>query len=132
MKNVLIVEDDFTCREVMRAFLREFGSCNIVMNGEEAVSSFALELSQKKGYDVVFLDIMMPAMDGQEVLRRIRELESGAGIEGQDRCKVVMTTALSDSQSVMKAFREECDAYLVKPITRDKLKKVLLDIGLAG
>ena len=78
-------------------------------------------------YDLICLDIMMPGMNGQEALKLIREEESKAKIKGS---KVLMTTALDDSKNVMSAFKEQCDGYLVKPITTDKLKEKLLEFKL--
>jgi len=47
------------------------------------------------------------------------------------RVKVMMTTALGDSGNIMKAFGSQCDAYLTKPIFREKLEEQLENIGLA-
>jgi two-component system, chemotaxis family, chemotaxis protein CheY len=70
-------------------------------------------------------------MDGQEVLKEIRRLESEKGIMGLDGTKIIMTTALSDSQNIIPAFRSQCDAYLVKPFDRQKLVRELKGLGLA-
>ena len=74
----------------------------------------------------------MPEMDGQEVLKEIRGLEEAAGVSLGQVTKVIMTTALKDRVNVMTAFREQCDAYLAKPIDRQKLVGCLKDFGLAA
>ena len=117
----LIVEDDFTSRLLLQEFLRECGASHVAVNGREAVEAFLTAQDAGEPYDLVCLDIMMPEMDGQETLKRLRAAESESGIPAGDGAKVIMTTALGDGENVMAAFREQCDAYLVKPIDKAKL-----------
>ncbi len=126
----LIVEDDITCRMVMQRMLERFGPCDVAVNGEEAVAAFRISIENRVPYDLVCLDIMMPGMDGHEALRRIRALETQAGILGLDGVKVIMTTALGDPKTIMQAFKEQCEAYLVKPVEQDKLVKALRQMRL--
>lgn len=126
----LIVEDDFTSRLFLQGLLSPYGDCHLSVNGREAILAFDSALEEKKPYDLVCLDIMIPEMDGQETLKRIREAESGAGIAPSDGVKIIMTTALDDSKNIMAAFREQCDLYLVKPIDRDKLIESLRTMKL--
>ncbi len=125
----LVVEDDLTSRLIMQRYLSPFGENNVAVDGKEAVEAFQLAAEESKPYDLVCLDIMMPEMDGQEVLRRIRRIEEKAGSRGLDRSKVIMTTVLGDRKNIMEAFREECDGYLVKPIEKKKLLKLLQSFG---
>ena len=50
---------------------------------------------------------------------------------GLGSSKILMTTMLGDTQNFFKAFRDNCDGYLVKPIDYEKLEKTIKDIGLA-
>ncbi len=122
---VLIVEDDFTGRLVLQKMLAEYAESDLAVDGKEALITFSRALAQGKRYDLIFLDIMMPEMSGQDVLKEIRRMEAEAGILGLDGAKIVMTTALGDRVNVMQAFREQCDGYLVKPIEREKLFTLL-------
>ena len=81
----------------------------------------ALDAAQKEQPHLIILDIMMPGMDGRETLKAIRQIESEYGIRGLDGVKVIMTTALGDSKNVMGAFNEGCEAYIVKPIDKNRL-----------
>ncbi len=126
----LIVEDDFSSRLLLQGILQPYGECHIAVNGREAVTAFETALDGKAPYDLVCLDIMMPEMDGQETLRRIRKLEEGAGILMSDGVRVIMTTALDDKKNIMNAFRDQCDAYLVKPIDTRKLIEHLKSMQL--
>lgn len=127
----LIVEDDFGSRRLLQALLREYGSTDVVVDGQEAIDAFRLAWEENDPYDVVFLDIMMPNVDGQEALRRIRATEGEIGIPDRDRVKVVMTSALGDPENVVEAFYEGgADGYVVKPIKRETLVSELEKLGV--
>jgi two-component system chemotaxis response regulator CheY len=128
----LVVEDDLTSRRVLQRFLSDFGACEVAVTGVEAVEAFRLSLEENKQYDLVCLDIRLPEMDGQKVLKEIRRMENEKGILGLDGAKVIMTTALNDSRNVIPAFRSQCDAYLVKPFDRQKLVRELQALGLTS
>lgn len=59
-------------------------------------------------------------------------MERAAGLGGLDRVRILMTSASKDRRNVMNAYREECDAYLVKPIERAALMSQLSCLGLHG
>jgi two-component system, chemotaxis family, chemotaxis protein CheY len=117
----LIVEDDFTCRLLLQSFLSGFGECHVAVNGNEAVTAFKLAMSRGSPYDLICMDVVMPDVDGNEALTRIRALESERGILSSRGAKIIMTTSLSDPQQVVGAFRALCDAYLVKPVDTAEL-----------
>ncbi|MFZ5774755.1 MAG: response regulator [Thermodesulfobacteriota bacterium] len=127
----LVAEDDFVSRMIMQEMLSPFGICHIAVDGKEALSAYHAALESGEPYDLICLDIMMPGMDGQEVLAKIREHERAAGIGGSEIAKVVMTTALNDPQNIMKSLiKGHCEAYLIKPIDKDKLLNELSKLGL--
>ena len=126
----LIVEDDFTSRVLMQELLKEFGPCDLAANGREAVYAVQDALEKKAPYDLICLDIMMPKMDGHEALKKIRALEEEQGTLSSSGAKIIMTTALSDIENVGNAYSELCDAYLVKPIIKAKLREELGNLGL--
>lgn len=128
--DILIVEDDQTSQLVMSGLLKPYGQSSIAKNGKEAVRIFSEKLARGERFDLVCMDIMMPEMDGQQALKEIRELESQQGIAGLEGAKIIMTTALSDSKSLMTAFREQCEAYIVKPVTKEKIVEQLTSLGL--
>jgi two-component system chemotaxis response regulator CheY len=123
----LIVEDDFVSRKVLTEFLASYGPCNVAVNGLEAVEAVKIALAEKRPYDLICMDIMMPGLDGTEALKEIRKVESAYDVPLGHGAKVFMTTGAADSQHIVAAFHANCDAYLVKPINRAKLEALVLE-----
>ncbi len=117
----LIVEDNFASRRLLESHLKDYGACQSTATGEEAVVLVEQHMDSGDPFDLICLDIMMPGMNGQEVLRRIREIEKAHGIRSGYEATIIMTTALDDIKSVKNAYFDLCNGYLVKPITRKKL-----------
>ncbi|MFP4179548.1 MAG: response regulator transcription factor [Spirochaetaceae bacterium] len=130
---ILIVEDDKAGRILMERYLRDYGSCYSVEDGKEALEMYLNALEAGEPYHLVILDIMLPSMDGQEILRNIRLEEKKRGIRPADFIKVIMTTALSDPKNVVRAFSEgSADSYLVKPVEKETLEEELKKLGFYG
>jgi two-component system chemotaxis response regulator CheY len=126
----LIVEDDFASKELLRAYLKDCADCRTASDGRQAVEAFLDALEENEPYDLILLDIMMPEVNGREALQEIRWIEAEHGIGGLDAVKVIMTTALDDSKNILGSFREGCEAYVVKPVQKDKLFAEIEKLGL--
>ena len=101
-----------------------------MVDGEEAVDAFMMALEDDEPYDLACLDVMMPVMDGYQVLKALRNIEKQKKIP-KDKCvKVVMTTALNEERNVKMAFDLGCEAYVGKPIDVEKFEKVLKKLDL--
>lgn len=127
---ILIVEDEFGSRKLLQKFLSPYGVCDMAVDGDEAVEAFSLAMKDNDPYDLVCLDIMLPKKDGQEVLKEIRGIEKDNGKYGLDGTKIIMTTALNDPKNIMEAFKSQCEAYIPKPITKQKLLEEMKSLGL--
>lgn len=127
---ILIAEDDLVSRKFLFKFLDRYGECDLVVDGLEALDACLLAIKEDKLYDLICLDIMMPKVDGVKVLKSIRDLEKQKGIAPEKRSKIIMVTALGETQLVQNAFEIGCDAYAAKPIDTVKLVKVLEDFGI--
>ena len=126
----LIVDDEFTSRLILQKLLLEYGETHVVSTGKEAIDVFSEALLNQEPYDLVCLDILMPDIDGQEVLREIRAIEDLEGIHGGAGVKVIMISSLKDKKTIMTAFKSQCEAYLVKPLDGAKLLEQLTSFGL--
>lgn len=114
--NVLLVEDNTINQQVARELLEKLGLLVVIANnGEEAI-----EKIQQADYELVFMDIQMPGIDGLEATRRIR----------QDLCNTY-TRIIAMTAHAMQGDKERClavgmDDYISKPIDPDKLSRMLL------
>ena len=129
---ILIVDDDLINRKLLKALLSGFGDCDIAVDGTEAIDQVNSGLDTDQPYDIVFLDIMMPGMNGHETLQEIRILEEKRGVSVGSGTKVVMVTALGDSRNVLAAFSEGAEYYLVKPIHQKKLFDLMDEMGFSA
>lgn len=126
----LIVEDAATSRMLLLEILRPFGNVHTAEDGKGALAEYYLNKAKHDPFDLICLDIMMPGVDGQKVLKEIRRQEEKAGVRPGRGCRIIMTTALCDTENVMKALYELCDAYLVKPIKKNELLDQLMELQL--
>jgi two-component system chemotaxis response regulator CheY len=77
---ILIVDDDFSSRLILQEMLSPYGECDVAVNGTQAVEAFMLAWHEDRRYDLICLDIMMPDVDGQVVLKGIRSMEESEGV----------------------------------------------------
>lgn len=126
----LLAEDDFASRKFMDKYLSQFGECDVTVDGEEAVDAFMMALEDGEPYDLVCLDVMMPVLDGYQVLKAIRDIETGNKTPKEKRVKIIMTTALNEERNVKMAFELGCEAYSGKPIDVEKFEQVLKKMKL--
>jgi two-component system, chemotaxis family, chemotaxis protein CheY len=117
----LVVDDELTTRIVLEEILSPYGGVDTCEDGAEAVAACARARAGGTPYDLVCMDLFMPNMGGLEALKLIRQEEETSGLARPRGCKVIITTAAGDRDSISVAFRELCDAYLVKPIDAAEL-----------
>lgn len=121
----LIADDVVIMRKLLKNLLSEFAKCDLAMNGKEVIQLYKSSVKSGQPYDLICLDIMMPVMNGLEVLKEIRDLETE-----ENKVKIVMTTGISDKENVAKAIQYGCDGYLTKPYDKHSLKKQLIKLDL--
>ena len=112
--NALVVEDDFDSLEILTSILKNTGifDCETARTGEQAIEYFTAHKPQ-----ITFLDIDIPAPDGIETLKTIRQSDSKA--------KVVMVTGCSDIETVKKAVSLGAFGYVVKPFVPEKILSLI-------
>ncbi len=127
---ILIAEDDLVSRSFLSKFLEKYGEIDMVVDGLETLDAFLMALKEEKPYDLIFLDIMMPKVDGIKTLKAVRDLEKQYSVAEENRVKIIMTTALAEAQLVRTAFEYGCEVYASKPIDTKKLVEAMEKIGL--
>ena len=114
---LLLVEDNEINQLVTRGMLDRLGyQVKTVRSGEEA-----LELVNREEFDLILLDCMMPAMDGFEVARLIREMEAG----GEQRVPIIAMTASSREGMEARCLAAGMDDFLAKPVHLEQLETTL-------
>ncbi len=118
MPRILMVEDNGTNQKVLLAMLARHGlEADLAATGREAVA-----ILQSRRYDLVFMDIQMPFMDGLEATRRIREREAVAGFSP---VPIIAMTALAMTGDGEKCIRAGMNDYLTKPLSFSLLRTIL-------
>ena len=127
---ILVVDDEYVSRTKLKVLLQAYGDVDAAGSGEIALQMVARARKECVPYRLVTMDINMPDMNGQEAVRRIRELEGTDGPAG----KILMVTVTDDSKDIMASFREGAEWYLVKPVTPAKITEALekLDLSPVG
>ncbi|MGQ9484142.1 MAG: sigma-54-dependent transcriptional regulator [Desulfosoma sp.] len=106
---ILVVDDELIVRESLVGWLKKGGyMVGAVSGGREALESL-----ERAGYDLVFLDIKMPDMNGIDVLKEIKQRYPGT--------MVVMITAYGSVESAVEAMKLGANDYLMKPFEPDQL-----------
>jgi DNA-binding response OmpR family regulator len=118
-KTILIVDDSSTNNLLFQSIFEENGFDVIVSTSGKA----GLSALDKNKADLVLLDVMMPGLDGFDVLKTIKEDKKNQSLP------VLMLTAKKDSESMKKALDMGAADYLIKPVgikeIVEKIKKVL-------
>jgi len=126
---ILVAEDDYVSRRLLMKLLEGWGEVDFAVDGTEALGKFRGARKLNEPYALLCLDIMMPGMDGREVLREIRTIEEEEGISAINGVKIMMVTALSAYDNIAQAFRDQCDGYVTKPLNAEKLDSTLATLG---
>jgi len=114
---VLLVDDNIVNQKVAELFFKKLGcSVAIASNGKEAVS-----MGERHQHDIIFMDCLMPVMDGYEATREIRKRE-----KGKSRVPIISMSANSMKEDKEKCLQCGMDGFLPKPITKQRLIDCLL------
>lgn len=111
--SILYVEDEIDIREKYSKYLTRFVSTvYVAKDGEEAYNIY-----KNKRPDIIIADINMPKLNGLDLAKKIREYDHNT--------KIIMLTAYSDADYLLKATDLKLTKYLIKPISREDLTNAL-------
>lgn len=115
--NILLVDDSENNRLLIKAFLKK-SNCNIVEaeNGKIAFKEF-----KKMRFDIVFMDMQMPIMDGNTATTLLREWEKK---HNYARTPIYALTAFALKEEQNKSIEAGCDGHIAKPVS----KKMIIDV----
>ncbi|MFQ5910996.1 MAG: sigma-54-dependent transcriptional regulator [Thermoplasmata archaeon] len=110
---ILIVDDEFSVRDSLYKWFKSDGfRVDTAKDAKEALNKL-----QANNWDIVFIDIKMPGMDGMELQRRIREIEEDV--------ITIMITAYATVETAVQAMKEGAVDYITKPFDPDELSLVI-------
>ena len=113
--SVLVVDDNLTVREFMKSKLAAFNfNVDYAENGEQAIG-----FTGQKHYTCIFLDVVMPGIDGYQVCKLIKSNRSA------QKTAVVMLTSKDSPFDKIRGSMSGCDAYLTKPVDEEKLLETI-------
>jgi signal transduction histidine kinase len=110
-KTVLIVDDESVIRDLCMRVLHDY---DIVQAGD---GEQAFDIFQRGGIDVVLTDVMMPKLDGLELLKRLKEREPTV--------VVIIMTGYADKELILKALKADADDFITKPLNLLQLKSAI-------
>ena len=114
-KKILLIDDDAKIVNLEKTILTQGGfEVETALDGAEGLQK--LKTGQ---YDVIVLDIMMPAMDGYEVARKIKQMDSHKSVP------IVMVTAATEPDAMKQSFHSGAVVFMNKPFTAVKLLSVV-------
>jgi sigma-B regulation protein RsbU (phosphoserine phosphatase) len=117
---ILIAEDDRVSRCILEATLVKWGyEVSVTFDGRQAWDA----LQREDAPSLAILDIMMPGMDGLEICRRVRQSTSATPPY------LILLTAMSDKEDVVRGIQAGANDYLSKPFDRDELR-VRVGVGV--
>ncbi|MCM1044299.1 MAG: response regulator [Candidatus Gastranaerophilales bacterium] len=120
---VLVAEDNEINQEVLMELMKVEGvECDIVSNGQEVLDKFLAAAPGR--YDLIFMDVHMPVMDGYAAARAIR----ASSHKEAATIPIIAMTADAFDEDVRKALEAGMNAHTAKPIDMDKLKATIADL----
>jgi len=127
----LFVDDDESILLFLNSVLSAYAQRQDALNGEEAIQAFGRAMDEGEPFTAVFMDILMPGMDGNQVVRELRRIEREKGAPGQAKFKLIMITICTDTKNVSDSFFYGlADAYIPKPLRPETLVRELRKLDL--
>jgi two-component system, chemotaxis family, chemotaxis protein CheY len=126
----LIVEDVHFLALILQRIIEPYSKADFAQNGAVAIDKYTKAFTKGKAYDLICLDLLLPEMDGFEVLRSLRQFEDEFNLPPEARTKVVVISTFNDQNTVNKARAAGCDSYIAKPFRKDRVLKTIEKLGL--
>ena len=115
--SIAAVDDDFVIQELIKT---TFGAISAGVTTFSDGKAFLEAIRSGKTFDLVFLDILMPGINGFEVLDRL--------LEDRIEIPVIILSALGQKEAVLKAFQRGVKSYLIKPLKPEQILRKTLEI----
>ncbi|KAI1620273.1 hypothetical protein EDD37DRAFT_569529 [Exophiala viscosa] len=121
--HVLLVDDNMINLRLLETYLRTKRKYTRVVQAEDGQQAVDAVTSAGEPFDVIFMDISMPVMNGFEATRAIREFEMGKGCD--PGAMIIALTGLASGKDQTEVFDSGCDIYMTKPVSFKEVGKLL-------
>lgn len=119
MRKILVIDDDEEFNEFVKTNLELRGDYRVLTTSDGVKG---IRLAEKNKPALILLDILMPAMDGFEVLKKLRDSDKTKNIP------VIMLTARSDDEARAEALKLHDNGYIVKPLRIEELEEKIEEV----
>ncbi len=128
---ILITDDDVTTRAILRESLGSYGTCELCVNGQEAIDAFKAAWEAQAPFDLIIIDMKMPVMNGADALAHIRTFEAEMGVKQIDEAKALVLSIEKAPERILDAYyRGGATKYLLKPVDINEVIEAIEDFGL--
>ena len=127
---ILIVDDEIVSRTKLSLIMKNFGACDAVDNGKDALALFRTAHHKEEPYNLIMLDVNMPDMNGIEVLAEIREFDQDFQLAEENRAKILMVTSNRDRDRIVESIKSGCNDYIGKPFDIGIIRERLAKLGI--
>ena len=111
----LLIDDDQDVLSVLSSILQSLGCETQLAQGGAEGLAILKDPQSARAFDAIFLDIMMPEVNGFNVLEQLRQMPHGVELP------VVLLTSLSDGEKIIKGYQSGATYYITKPFTREQV-----------
>lgn len=126
MKRFLVVDDDKLSCKILEDVMSKFAVCDIAPNGTVGYEMFEKAIIDGCPYDLICSDVVMPELNGHEMVRNIRNREASLPVAGYLHTKIFMLSSSNAPKDIERAILDNnCDDYIVKPFRREALIAML-------
>jgi len=127
---ILLVDDDPNNLYLLAKILAPFGQVEQTTNGHTAFAMFKAALASNHRFHLLFLDIMMPELNGRDLFRMIKDHESFWLDSNEAPTTIVMASGIKDQGVIKEFLREGSEFYMTKPFRVEQIKKIMAALGL--
>ncbi len=121
---ILLVDDSFTSRRVMKKVFEHFGECECVPSADVALSLVQKGIDEQRQFDLCCLDLAMAERSGLETIQVIREMTQEHQVP-----KCVILSSVEDQATVRKCFDSGVDGFLHKPLEYKAVERMMNQLG---
>ena len=126
-KKILVVEDDTASALYLAKVLKKYGTVDVCGSGPEALEFFKIAFEAEQPYDILFIDILLPELDGYHIAKFIRKWEMQHS--GDYQPVLIMESSFAYTDEILKAFASGVNLYITKPFHKEQIEGFMSECG---